>query len=53
MMNLGISGLETITTLAGVITLANADWMELAKTKVFHATVTAIWPLSYLMPVRN
>ena len=27
--------------------LVNADWMDRVKTKVFHATVTAIWPSSH------
>ena len=51
MVNLGISGLETITIRAAVTTLANADWTGLVKTKVSRATATAIWPSSYRMSV--
>ena len=53
MVNLGISGLETITIRAVVTTLANADWTGLVKTKVSRATATAIWPWIYLIKVIN
>jgi hypothetical protein len=50
-----IFGLGTIKIQVAMAdtTLANADWMELVKTKVFHATVTAIWPSSHQILVKK